>query len=346
MQISELGEFNLIKRLTESVKLHNASSAKGIGDDCAVMNYGEKQVLATTDVLLEGIHFDLTYTPLKHLGYKSAVVNFSDIYAMNGQPKQLLVTIGISKRFEVEQIEELYSGLLLACSKYKVDLVGGDTSASLTGLTISITCLGEGENGKTVYRNGARQTDLICVSGNLGASYMGLQLLEREKRVFCQVKDPDFQPDFATKEYLLERQLKPEARTDIRGILTELGIKPTSMIDISDGLASEVLHLSDQSKVGFRVYEEKIPMDEQTISTAEEFNLNPVMTALSGGEDYELLFTIAQEDYDKIKNHPDFTIIGHAVELEQGNHLVLRGSNELAALTAQGWDAFLKNKQK
>ena len=346
MQISELGEFNLIKRLTESVKLHNASSAKGIGDDCAVMNYGEKQVLATTDVLLEGIHFDLTYTPLKHLGYKSAVVNFSDIYAMNGQPKQLLVTIGISKRFEVEQIEELYSGLLLACSKYKVDLVGGDTSASLTGLTISITCLGEGENGKTVYRNGARQTDLICVSGNLGASYMGLQLLEREKRVFCQVKDPDFQPDFATKEYLLERQLKPEARTDIRGILTELGIKPTSMIDISDGLASEVLHLSDQSEVGFRIYEEKIPMDGQTISTAEEFNLNPVMTALSGGEDYELLFTIAQEDYDKIKNHPDFTIIGHAVELEQGNHLVLRGSNELAALTAQGWDAFLKNKQK
>lgn len=338
MQISELGEFNLIKRLTESVKLHNASSAKGIGDDCAVMNYGEKQVLATTDVLLEGIHFDLTYTPLKHLGYKSAVVNFSDIYAMNGQPKQLLVTIGISKRFEVEQIEELYSGLLLACSKYKVDLVGGDTSASLTGLTISITCLGEGENGKTVYRNGARQTDLICVSGNLGASYMGLQLLEREKRVFCQVKDPDFQPDFATKEYLLERQLKPEARHDIIDELAKHNILPTAMIDVSDGLSSEIMHICTQSNCGCEIYEDKIPIDYQTAVAAEEFNMNLTTVALNGGEDYELLFTAPLKDYDKLKEIEDVHIIGHITKQDDGMNLVTRDGQRIA-FKAQGWNS-------
>lgn len=338
MQISELGEFNLIKRLTEGVKLQNSSSERGIGDDCAVMNYGDKRLLATTDVLLEGIHFDLTYTPLKHLGYKAAVVNFSDIYAMNGQPKQILVTIGISKRFEVEQIEELYSGILLACQKYKVDLIGGDTSASLTGLTINITCLGEGDADKIVYRNGAKETDLICVSGNLGASYMGLQLLEREKQVFRQVKDPDFQPDFSTKEYVLERQLKPEARRDIIAGLAKNNIQPTSMIDVSDGLSSEILHLCTQSGCGCEVYEDKIPIDYQTAVTAEEFNMNLTTVALNGGEDYELLFTAPLADYEKLKNIDDIHIIGHITKPENGILLITRDGQAIA-FKAQGWNS-------
>lgn len=341
MQISELGEFNLIKRLTEGVKLQNSSSERGIGDDCAVMNYGDKRLLATTDVLLEGIHFDLTYTPLKHLGYKAAVVNFSDIYAMNGQPKQILVTIGISKRFEVEQIEELYSGILLACQKYKVDLIGGDTSASLTGLTINITCLGEGDADRIVYRNGAKETDLICVSGNLGASYMGLQLLEREKQVFRQVKDPDFQPDFSTKEYVLERQLKPEARRDIIAELAKNDILPTSMIDVSDGLSSEILHLCTQSGCGCEVYEDKIPIDYQTAVTAEEFNMNLTTVALNGGEDYELLFTAPLADYDKLKNIDDLHIIGHITKPENGMLLITRDGQAIA-FKAQGWNSLEK----
>ncbi|KGN79185.1 thiamine-monophosphate kinase [Porphyromonadaceae bacterium COT-184 OH4590] len=341
MQISELGEFNLIKRLTEGVKLQNSSSERGIGDDCAVMNYGDKRLLATTDVLLEGIHFDLTYTPLKHLGYKAAVVNFSDIYAMNGQPKQILVTVGISKRFEVEQIEELYRGILLACQKYKVDLIGGDTSASLTGLTISITCLGEGESDKIVYRNGAKVTDLVCVSGNLGASYMGLQLLEREKQVFQQVKDPDFQPDFSTKEYVLERQLKPEARRDIISELAKHNIQPTSMIDVSDGLSSEIMHICTQSGCGCEVYEDKIPIDYQTAVTAEEFNMNLTTVALNGGEDYELLFTAPLADYDKLKNIDDLHIIGHITKPENGMLLITRDGQSIA-FKAQGWNSLEK----
>lgn len=341
MQISELGEFNLIKRLTEGVKLQNSSSERGIGDDCAVMNYGDKRLLATTDVLLEGIHFDLTYTPLKHLGYKAAVVNFSDIYAMNGQPKQILVTIGISKRFEVEQIEELYSGILLACQKYKVDLIGGDTSASLTGLTINITCLGEGDADKIVYRNGAKETDLICVSGNLGASYMGLQLLEREKQVFRQVKDSDFQPDFSTKEYVLERQLKPEARRDIIAELAKNDILPTSMIDVSDGLSSEILHLCTQSGCGCEVYEDKIPIDYQTAVTAEEFNMNLTTVALNGGEDYELLFTAPLADYEKLKNIDDIHIIGHITKPENGILLITRDGQAIS-FKAQGWNSLEK----
>ena len=342
--IAKLGEFGLIKHITEQFSVENTATVLGVGDDAAVVAPHGGQVVISTDMFTEGVHFNLGYAPLKHLGYKTIVAGISDIAAMNAVPSQVLVSLAVSNRFPVEAVEELYQGIALACKRYKVDLIGGDTTSSQTGLVINITAIGVEKEENIVKRSGARPNDLLVVTGDLGGAYMGLQILEREHSVYLQ--NPDMQPEMEGYDYILERQLKPEARTDIRGILTELGIKPTSMIDISDGLASEVLHLSDQSKVGFRVYEEKIPMDGQTISTAEEFNLNPVMTALSGGEDYELLFTIAQEDYDKIKNHPDFTIIGHAVELEQGNHLVLRGSNELAALTAQGWDAFLKNKQK
>lgn len=342
--IAKLGEFGLIKHITEQFSVENTTTALGAGDDAAVVAPHGGQVVISTDMFTEGVHFNLGYAPLKHLGYKTIVAGISDIAAMNAVPSQVLVSLAVSNRFPVEAVEELYQGIALACKRYKVDLIGGDTTSSQTGLVINITAIGVEKEENIVKRSGARLNDLLVVTGDLGGAYMGLQILEREHSVYLQ--NPDMQPEMEGYDYILERQLKPEARTDIRGILTELGIKPTSMIDISDGLASEVLHLSDQSKVGFRVYEEKIPMDGQTISTAEEFNLNPVMTALSGGEDYELLFTIAQEDYDKIKNHPDFTIIGHAVEQEQGNHLVLRGSNELVALTAQGWDAFLKNKQK
>lgn len=290
--------------------------------------------------MAEGVHFNLGYVPLKHLGYKAVVVNLSDVAAMNAVPTQILVSVAVSNRFPVEALDEIYAGIKLACDYYKVDLVGGDTTSSTSGLVMSITAIGMESADKIVKRNGAKTNDLLVVSGDLGGAYLGLQILEREHSVF--LANPDMQPEMEGYDYILERQLKPEARTDVKKILEELDVLPTSMIDVSDGLASEILHLSDQSKIGFRLYEEKIPMDTLTITTADELNLNPVMCALSGGEDYELLFTISPNDYDKIKNHPDFTVIGHAVDLEQGNFMVARGSNELVALTAQGWDPFLK----
>ena len=316
--------------------MKNKSSLKGVGDDAAVMDYADKLTLVTTDLLLEGVHFDLTYVPLKHLGYKSAVVNFSDIYAMNGRPRQITVSLGISKRFCVEDLEQLYDGIRLACDIYGVDLVGGDTSASMTGLTISITCIGEGERGKVVYRDGAHETDLICVSGDLGAAYMGLQLLEREKSVFRGEKD--FQPDFAGKEYLLERQLKPEARKDIIEALDRAGIVPTAMMDVSDGLSSELLHISRASHVGCRVYEDRIPIDYQTAVMAEQFNMNLVTAALNGGEDYELLFTVPLTDHDKVEAIEGVKVIGHITREELGNYLVGRDGGEVT-LRAQGWNS-------
>lgn len=335
-EIATLGEFGLIRHLTEKIELKNESTVKGVGDDAAVLDYKEKQVLVTTDLLLEGIHFDLTYVPLKHLGYKSAVVNFSDIYAMNGKPKQITVSLGISKRFSVEELEEFYSGLQLACDIYGVDIVGGDTSASLTGLCISITCIGEGEKEKIVTRSGAKDTDLVCVSGDLGAAYMGLQLLEREKRVFKGEKE--FTPDFTGKEYLLERQLKPEARKDIIELLDKAGIVPTSMMDISDGLSSELLHISKQSNVGCRVYEDRIPIDYQTAAMAEQFNMNLSTAALNGGEDYELLFTVPLTVHDKVSEMKGVKVIGHITRPELGNYLVGRDGGEVE-LKAQGWNS-------
>ena len=335
-EIATLGEFGLIRHLTEKIELKNESTVKGVGDDAAVLDYKEKQVLVTTDLLLEGIHFDLTYVPLKHLGYKSAVVNFSDIYAMNGTPRQITVSLALSKRFSVEDMEELYSGIRLACDIYGVDIVGGDTSASLTGLCISITCIGEGEKEKIVTRNGAKDTDLVCVSGDLGAAYMGLQLLEREKRVFKGEKE--FTPDFTGKEYLLERQLKPEARKDIIELLDKAGIVPTSMMDISDGLSSELLHISKQSNVGCRIYEDRIPIDYQTAAMAEQFNMNLSTAALNGGEDYELLFTVPLTVHDKVSEMKGVKVIGHITRPELGNYLVGRDGGEVE-LKAQGWNS-------
>ena len=335
-EIATLGEFGLIRHLTEKIELKNPSTLKGVGDDAAVLDYADKQVLITTDLLLEGIHFDLMYVPLKHLGYKSAVVNFSDIYAMNGRPKQITVSLGISRRFCIEDMEELYAGIRLACDIYGVDLVGGDTSASRTGLTISITCVGEGEKGKVVYRSGARETDLICVSGDLGAAYMGLQLLEREKSVFQGEKD--FTPDFSGKEYLLERQLKPEARKDIVEALERAGIVPTAMMDISDGLSSELLHISKASGVGCRIYEDHIPIDYQTAVMAEQFNMNLATAALNGGEDYELLFTVPLTDHEKVEAMEGVKVIGHITRPELGNYLVGRDGGEVE-LRAQGWNS-------
>ena len=336
-EIATLGEFGLIRHLTESIELKNKSSQYGIGDDAAVLSYPtEKEVLVTTDLLLEGVHFDLVYVPLKHLGYKSAVVNFSDIYAMNGTPKQITVSLGISKRFSIEDMEELYAGIRLACKEYEVDIVGGDTSTSYTGLTISITCIGEGEKGKVVYRNGARETDLICVTGDLGAAYMGLQLLEREKAVLKGV-DKDLQPDFSGKEYLLERQLKPEARRDIIRKLAEEEIQLTSMIDISDGLSSELLHICTQSQVGCRIYEEHIPIDYQTAVMAEEFNMNLTTCALNGGEDYELLFTVPITEHERIAEIEGVRLIGHITKLGLGCALITRDGQEFE-LKAQGWN--------
>lgn len=334
-QISSLGEFGLIRHLTENIKLKNRSSEKGVGDDAAVLDYTNKKVLVTTDLLLEGIHFDLTYVPMKHLGYKAAIVNFSDIYAMNGQPKQITVSLGISKRFSVEDLDSFYSGLRLACEQYGVDIVGGDTSASLTGFSISITCIGEGEQGKIAYRNGAKNTDLLCVSGNLGASFMGLQLLEREKSVYQGEKD--FTPDFSGKEYLLERQLKPEARRDIVEQLAKEGIVPTAMIDVSDGLSSEILHICKQSNTGCRLFEERIPIDYQTAVMAEEFNMNVTTVALNGGEDYELLFTVPLHMHDKVSAMKDIHIVGHITDPSLGACLLTRDGAEIE-LTAQGWN--------
>lgn len=334
--ISTLGEFGLIRHLTENFPPRNVSTLKGVGDDAAVLDYGNKCTLVTTDLLLEGIHFDLTYVPLKHLGYKSAVVNFSDIYAMNGRPRQITVSLGLSKRFSIEDMEELYAGIQLACNIYGVDLVGGDTSASLTGLTISITCIGEGEEGKIVYRNGARENDLICVSGDLGAAYMGLQLLEREKHVYAG--ESDFTPAFEGKEYILERQLKPEARKDIIAELDKRHIVPTAMMDISDGLSSELHHICTQSHTGCRIYEDRIPIDYQTAVMAEELNMSLVTAALNGGEDYELLFTVPLGSHDEVAAIPGVHIIGHMTAPSLGLYMISRDGNEIE-LRAQGWNS-------
>ena len=346
-QISALGEFGLIKRLTQDIELKNPETKKGVGDDCAVLEYdGEKEVLVTTDLLMEGVHFDLTYMPMRHLGYKSAIVNFSDVYAMGGTPKQITVSLALGKRFSVEDMDDFYVGLRLACDEYGVDIVGGDTTSSMTGLAISITCIGECPKGKAIYRNGAKETDLICVSGDLGAAYMGLQLLEREKDVYYgQVADAkaqgkeagDFQPDFAGKEYLLERQMKPTARRDIIQALREAGIQPTSMMDISDGLSSELMHICSQSNVGCRIYEERIPLDYQTAVMAEELNMNVTTCALNGGEDYELLFTVPIADHEKVSNIKDVKLIGHITKPELGLALITRDGNEFE-LKAQGWN--------
>ena len=335
-EISKYGEFGLIKHLTERFKNINESTIKGVGDDAAILDYKDKQILVTTDLLLEGVHFDLVYVPLKHLGYKAAVVNFSDIYAMNGQPKQITLSLGVSKRFSVEDLEELYAGIEMAFKAYGVDLIGGDTSASLTGLTISITCIGEAQKDKIVYRNGAKANDLICVSGDLGSAYMGLQLLEREKIVFSA--NSEAQPDFEGKDYILQRQLKPEARKDIIKALADKGIVPTSMMDISDGLSSELMHICSQSNVGCRIYEDKIPINYQAAVMAEELNMNIVTAALNGGEDYELLFTVAMEDYDKIVTMDGVGIVGHMTKSELGLHLVGREGEEIE-LQAQGWNS-------
>ena len=336
-EISTLGEFGLIKHLTKDVKNAQPSTQKGIGDDAAVLNFKDKRTLVTTDLLLEGIHFNLEYVPLKHLGYKAAVVNFSDIYAMNATPTQITVSLGISKRFSVEDLEELYSGIRLACERYNVDLVGGDTCASMTGLTISITCLGEAYDSDIVYRNGAKEHDLVCVTGNLGTAYMGLQLLERE-RIVMQANE-NATPAFEGREYLLERQLKPEARRDIIEKLHEAGIKPTAMMDISDGLSSELMHICTQSNVGCSIYEDKLPIDYQAAALAEEMNLNIVTCALNGGEDYELLFTCSLDDYEKLIPIEDVYLIGHITKPEYGIHLIGRNGEEIS-LQAQGWNAF------
>lgn len=343
--ISTLGEFGLIDRMTEGLELRNASTLRGVGDDCAVLQYSSeaadpRRLLVTTDMLMEGIHFDLTYTPLKHLGYKAAMVNLSDVYAMNGTPRQLLVSIAVGRRFKVEHLDELYAGIRLACERHGVDIVGGDTTTSLTGLAISITCIGEAQAEDIVYRSGAKDTDLICVSGNLGAAYMGLQLMEREKRIFeSQKSNPETaaQPDLSGREYLIERLLKPEARRDIIQRLHEAGIRPTSMMDISDGLSSEAMHICKQSHTGCRIYEERIPIDYQTAVTAEEFNMNVYTAALNGGEDYELLFTVPLTDHEKVEQLDDIKVIGHITRPELGAKLITRDGNEFD-LKAQGWN--------
>lgn len=335
-EISSLGEFGLIDRLTENLPKENESTLCGVGDDAAVLHHPDDvDELVTTDLLLENVHFDLTYVPLKHLGYKSAVVNFSDIYAMNGTPKQITVSLGISSRFSLEHIEELYAGIRLACEQYHVDLVGGDTCASRQGLVISITCIGEAPRDRIVYRNGARPTDILCVSGDLGAAYMGLQLLEREK--VASAGNRDFVPDFAGKEYLVERQLKPEARRDIVEALAAANIKPTAMMDISDGLSSELMHICNDSGVGCRVYEERIPIDYQTALMAEELNMNLTTAALNGGEDYELLFSVPLIDHDRVKAIEGVHVIGYVTEASEGCALVTRDNQEMR-LRAQGWN--------
>ena len=346
MEIAKLGEFGLIDRLTTDIKPKNESTRYGVGDDCAVLHYPDSEVLITTDMLMEGVHFDLTYIDLQHLGWKSAMVNISDIFAMNGTPRQMTVSLALSKRFTVEDMEQFYSGLRMACDKWGVDIVGGDTTSSYTGLAISITCIGEARKEDIVYRNGAHETDLICVSGDLGAAYMGLQLLEREKAVYYQMVDeakkngkavPDFQPDFAGKEYLLQRQLKTEARGDIINKLREAGIRPTAMMDISDGLSSELMHICKQSGVGCRIFEKQIPIDYQTAVMAEELNMNVTTCALNGGEDYELLFTVPIGDHEKIQDMEDVKLIGHITNASLGQVLVTRDDQEFE-LKAQGWN--------
>ena len=353
--ISKLGEFGLIRHLTDNIKIKNSSTIKGVGDDCAVLHYPDSEVLVTTDMLMEGVHFDLTYIDLQHLGYKSAMVNISDIFAMNGIPRQLTVSIALSKRFKVEDMDEFYSGLRLACDKWGVDIVGGDTTSSYTGLAISITCIGEAQKEDIVYRNGAKDTDLICVTGDLGAAYMGLQLLEREKSVYYQQVDEarkkndkralealkDFQPDFAGKEYLLQRQLQAEARGDIIAKFREMNIHPTAMMDISDGLSSELMHICKESNCGCRIYEKNIPIDYQTAVMAEEMNMNVTTCALNGGEDYELLFTVPIGDHEKIQDMEGVKLIGHITRPELGHMLVTRDNQEFE-LKAQGWNPLSK----
>ena len=339
-EISTLGEFGLIKHLTQNIQLQNPETIYGVGDDAAVLAFNNQQTLVTTDLLMEVVHFDLVYTPLKHLGYKAAIVNFSDIYAMNGTPKQITISLAVSKRFCVEDLEAFYEGLQLACQLHGVDIVGGDTTSSVTGLAISITCIGVAEKDQIIYRNKAKETDLICVSGDLGAAYMGLQLLEREKAVFEGQQEVN--PDFAGKEYLLERQLKPEARKDIIEALAQEGIRPTAMMDISDGLSSELMHICTQSKVGCRVYEERIPIDYQTAVMAEELNMNVTTCALNGGEDYELLFTVPLTDHDKVAAMKGVKVIGHITKPDLGCGLVTRDGQEFE-LKAQGWNP-LKEK--
>jgi len=334
--LAELGEFGLINHITQHFRIGHKSTVKAVGDDAAVLDASDLQTLVTTDLLVEGVHFDLSYMPLKHLGYKSVMVNLSDVYAMNGTAEQITVSLAVSNRFTLEAIEELYAGIQLACETYKVDLIGGDTTSSTKGILISVTAIGKAKKEEVVYRDGAKETDLIVVSGDLGAAYLGLQVLEREKQVF-QV-NPNNQPDLDNYTYLIERQLKPEARKDIPALLSELEVKPTSMIDISDGLSSEIMHICSQSKVGCKIYEDKIPLDPQVISACEEFNIDSTMVALSGGEDYELLFTVSIDDYDKIKANPHLTVIGHITEKNQGMNLVTRANQEIE-LKAQGWNA-------
>jgi thiamine-monophosphate kinase len=338
-ELSELGEFGLIEHLSKNIVPKHAGTVKGIGDDAAVIDTGNKLLLLSTDLLVEGVHFDLTYVPLKHLGYKATVVNISDIAAMNGIPKQMTISIAVSNRFSLEAIEELYLGIRMACDKYNVDLVGGDTSSSVSGLFISVTITGEAARDEIVYRNGAKEGDLLCVTGDLGGAYVGLLVLEREKQVFKV--NPDMQPELTGNEYVLGRQLKPEARTDLRKIFKETGVLPTSMIDISDGLASETLHICHQSITGCNLYEEKIPIDDETRRLALEFNIIPSVCALNGGEDYELLFTVRQTDYEKIRNLSDITIIGHITASGSGHNLITP-DGKTVELTAQGWDAFKK----
>ena len=365
MEIAKLGEFGLIDRLTKDIKPQNTSTKYGVGDDCAVLHYPDTEVLVTTDMLMEGVHFDLTYIDLRHLGYKSAMVNISDIFAMNGTPRQITVSLAVSKRFTVEDLEQFYEGLRMACDKWQVDIVGGDTTSSYTGLAISITCIGKARKEDIVYRNGARETDLVCVSGDLGAAYMGLQLLEREKAVYYGQLDDlqkkmaaakaagdekqlstlksqfsiqkDFQPDFSGKEYLLQRQLKTEARGDIIARLRDAGIRPTAMMDISDGLSSELMHICKQSHVGCRIFEKQIPIDYQTAVMAEELNMNVTTCALNGGEDYELLFTVPIGDHEKIQQIEDVKLIGHITKESLGHVLVTRDDQEFE-LKAQGWN--------
>ena len=340
-ELSTLGEFGLIDHLTKTIRLQNPSTLKGIGDDAAVLDYGNKKILVSTDMLIQGIHFDLTYTPLKHLGYKSVAVNASDIYAMNGIPKQITLSLAVSNHFSVEGLEEFYAGLYLACEKYGIDLVGGDTTSSKTGMCISITVLGEADEQDIVYRNTAKENQLICVSGDLGAAYMGLQLLEREKLVFQG--DENAQPDFAGYEYILERQLKPEARKDIIEKLAAANIVPTSMMDISDGLSSELMHICKQSNTGCRVYEEHIPIDYQTAVMAEEFNMNLTTCAMNGGEDYELLFTVPIADHEKVSQMEGIRLIGHITKPELGCALITRDGQEFE-LKAQGWNPLKEDK--
>lgn len=338
--ISELGEFGLIKRLSKDISIYNKSTIKGIGDDAAVLSYHDKKTVITTDLLIEGIHFDLSYVPLMHLGYKAVVVNLSDVFAMNATPKQITVSVAISNRFTLEAFDEIYKGIKLACDTYKVDLIGGDTSSSVTGLVISITAVGEADKNKITYRYGAKENDLICVSGDLGGAYAGLKLLQREQDVFRS--NPELQPELEGYDYILERQLKPEARADIIRLLDELKIKPTSMIDISDGLSSELLHISEESDCGCRIYDQKIPIAEETIAFATELQIVPTTFAMNGGEDYELLFTISQEDHDKIKDNPHITIIGHITDKAKGNYLTASDGTEIE-IQAQGWNAVKNN---